>query len=172
MELCDAPNNVHVFSSRYNVRGNMLLLKMIPRTNRWNIHPISDKNGKLCTLFQTRNAWKWYPLGWHIPIWLSYIYETPPPPPQTGPDSTMVSYFLTCWQLSQLLSDRSYYTMWGKRVTPYIIFLVRVQHDVRVSIKELAIVRLGPVRHLISKYSRTANNNEDGQATKIQVRIS
>ena len=41
--------------------------------------PISDQSDQICTLFQTRNVWKWYPSGWHVPIWL--IYGTPPPPP-------------------------------------------------------------------------------------------
>ena len=39
------------------------------------------KMAKSITLFQTRNAWKWYPLGRHIPIWLN-IWEYPPPPPR------------------------------------------------------------------------------------------
>ena len=35
---------------------NALLLKWYPRPNKRNIHPIPDQNGKIYTLFQTRNA--------------------------------------------------------------------------------------------------------------------
>ena len=48
------------------------LLRWYPIPNRRNIHPISDQNDAIFTLFQTRNAWKWYPLGRHIPFWLIY----------------------------------------------------------------------------------------------------
>ena len=61
------------FSSLCNVHCNTLLLKWYPRPNRRNIHPISAQNGKIYTLFQTRNAWKWYPLGRHIPVFLSTL---------------------------------------------------------------------------------------------------
>ena len=63
---------------------NALLLKWYPRPNKRNIHPIPDQNGKIYTLFQTRNAWKWYPLVRHIPIWLIYGSSPPPPPPLLG----------------------------------------------------------------------------------------
>ena len=43
-------------NTRYSKNG-------IPWPKRWNIPPISDQNGKIYTLFQTRNAWKWYPPG-------------------------------------------------------------------------------------------------------------
>ena len=38
---------------------------------------LQNKRAKFKPLFQTRNAWKWYPLGRHITIWL--IYGVPPP---------------------------------------------------------------------------------------------
>ena len=70
------------FFSLCNARGNTLLLNWNPRPNRRIIHPILDQNDKIYTLFQTRNAWKWYPSGRHIPIWLTYGSTRPSPPPK------------------------------------------------------------------------------------------
>ena len=53
-------------------RQHTLLQKWYPRRNRRNIHPISDQNGKIYTLFHTRNAAHTY---------RAYIWEYPPPPP-------------------------------------------------------------------------------------------
>ena len=39
--------------------------------------PYFRPKGKSYVLFQTRNAWKWYTLGWHIPIWLMYESSSP-----------------------------------------------------------------------------------------------
>ena len=55
-----------------NVQGSTCYSKNGPRPNRRNIHSISDQNGKIYTLCQTRNARKWYPLGRHIPVRLIY----------------------------------------------------------------------------------------------------
>ena len=79
----DAPDDVRVFFFAINVHGSTRYSKKwYPRPNRRNIHPISDQNSKIYTLFQTRNARKWYPLGRHIPIRL-WEYPPPPPPPPT-----------------------------------------------------------------------------------------
>ena len=80
----DAPNDVRVFFFAINVYGTHVTLKTVSQTRR-NIHPTSDQNGKIYTLFQTRNARKWYPLGRHIPIW--HIYGSNPPPPPPGRNS-------------------------------------------------------------------------------------
>ena len=73
-DVRDAPNDVRVFFFAINVYGNTRYSKSgIPdQTDGIYSLPISDKNGKIYTLFQTRNARKWYPLGRHIPIWLIY----------------------------------------------------------------------------------------------------
>ena len=65
------------FSSLFNIRGNTPLPT---RPKRRNIHPISDKNGKIYTPFQTRNALKWYPSGWHIKYLYGLYMGVPPPP--------------------------------------------------------------------------------------------
>ena len=50
--------------------AEMLQGKSYPIPNRRNIYPILEQKGEFCTLFQTREARKWYPSGRHIPIWL------------------------------------------------------------------------------------------------------
>ena len=66
------------FHSPCIVCGDTFLYILFQAKNTKSI-PISDQKGKLYTLFQTKNVWKQYPLGWHIPIW--HIYKSTPPPP-------------------------------------------------------------------------------------------
>ena len=75
--------NVHG-GTRYSKRS-------LPGPNRQNIHPIPDQNGKIYTLFQTRNARKWYPFGRHIP-WL--IYGSFPSPLSPASRVTLESLYV------------------------------------------------------------------------------
>ena len=58
------------------LRQHVAAKKWYPRPNRRNIHPISDQSGKIYTLFQTRNAWKWYLFG-VAHTYMAYIWEHP-----------------------------------------------------------------------------------------------
>ena len=69
--------NVHG-STRYSKNGNPDQID--------GIYSLFRTKMAKSTLFQTRNARKWYPLGRHIPIWL--ICGSTPPPPPPGPTSS------------------------------------------------------------------------------------
>ena len=86
-------------NTRYSKNG-------IPWPNRRNIHPISEQNGKIYTLFRTRNARKWYPLGRHTPIWL--IYGSTPPPPPLPPGWSYLGQSCKRFFREKFLLDRHY----------------------------------------------------------------
>ena len=105
-------------------RQHTSLWKWYPRPNRRNIHPISDQNGKLYTLFQTRNARKWYPLGRHIPIWL--IYESPPPPPPPPPiPYSGEDFFVLTRKLNGDALDKCSHMSWRRYQIPRIFNIFR-----------------------------------------------
>ena len=91
--LRDAPNDVRgFFSSRSMSTATHVTLKIYPRPNRRNIHPISDQNGKFYTLFQTRNAWM-VPFGAaHTYMASIWEYPSPPPPPPLPAPLPRVSF--------------------------------------------------------------------------------
>ena len=68
------PPDVFPFALLCDVHGDTLPLKSYLRTRQTEYIPYFRPKR------QTRNAWKWYPLGRHIPFWLIYG-STPPPPP-------------------------------------------------------------------------------------------
>ena len=68
--------NVHG-STRYSKNG-------ILYQNRRNIHPISDQNDKIYTLFQTWTGSKMIPFG-AAHTYMAYVWEYPPSPPPPTP---------------------------------------------------------------------------------------
>ena len=68
------------FSSRSMSTATHITPKMVSQTKQTEYAPYFRPKRHIYTLFQTRNARKWYPLGRQIPIWPIYGCTTPPPP--------------------------------------------------------------------------------------------